>query len=38
MADLLEQTLDEEKEADRLLTTIATGRTLRPGVNERAAH
>jgi ferritin-like metal-binding protein YciE len=35
--DLLDQTLDEEANADKLLTKIATGGLLRTGVNERAA-
>jgi ferritin-like metal-binding protein YciE len=35
--DVLEQTLDEEKTADKLLTKIATGGMFRTGVNERAA-
>jgi ferritin-like metal-binding protein YciE len=36
-ADLFDQTLDEEKEADKLLNKIATGGLLKTGVNERAA-
>jgi ferritin-like metal-binding protein YciE len=36
-ADLLDQTLEEEKEADKLLNKIATGGLLRSGINERAA-
>jgi ferritin-like metal-binding protein YciE len=36
--DLLDQTLDEEANADKLLTKIATGGLFRAGVNERAAH
>jgi ferritin-like metal-binding protein YciE len=36
-ADLLDQTLEEEKDADKLLNKIATGGLLRTGVNERAA-
>lgn len=36
-ADLLDQTLDEEKDADKLLNKIATGGLLRTGINERAA-
>jgi ferritin-like metal-binding protein YciE len=35
--DVLEQTLDEEKSADKLLTKIATGGMFKTGVNERAA-
>ena len=35
--DLLEQTLDEESQADKLLTKIATGGMLKSGVNQRAA-
>jgi len=35
-ASLLEETLDEEKEADKLLNKVATGGLLRAGVNERA--
>lgn len=34
--DLLDQTLDEESNADKLLTKIATGGMLKSGVNERA--
>jgi ferritin-like metal-binding protein YciE len=34
--DLLDQTLDEESTADKLLTKIATGGMLKTGVNERA--
>jgi ferritin-like metal-binding protein YciE len=34
--DLLDQTLDEEGEADKLLTRIATGGLLKAGVNQRA--
>ena len=34
--DLLEQTLDDEANADKLLTKIATGGLMRSGVNERA--
>jgi ferritin-like metal-binding protein YciE len=34
--DLLDQTLDEESEADKLLTRIATGGLMRAGVNQRA--
>jgi ferritin-like metal-binding protein YciE len=36
-ADLLDQTLDEEANADKLLTKIATGGMFRTGVNQRAA-
>jgi ferritin-like metal-binding protein YciE len=35
-ADLLDQTLDEEANADKLLTKIATGGMFRAGVNQRA--
>ena len=35
--DLLQQTLDEESNADELLTKIATGGMFRSGVNEDAA-
>ena len=35
--DLLDQTLDEEANADKLLTKIATGGMLKTGVNEKAA-
>src|SRR5205823_2473449 len=34
--DLLNETLDEESEADKLLTKIATGGMLRAGVNQEA--
>jgi len=34
--DLLDQTLDEESNADKLLTKIATGGMLKAGINERA--
>jgi ferritin-like metal-binding protein YciE len=34
--DLLDQTLDEEANADKLLTKIATGGWLRTGINEEA--
>jgi ferritin-like metal-binding protein YciE len=34
--DLLDQTLDEESDADKLLTKIATGGMLRTGVNQAA--
>jgi hypothetical protein len=33
---MLEQTLDEESNADKLLTKIATGGMMKSGVNERA--
>jgi ferritin-like metal-binding protein YciE len=36
-ASLLEDTLDEEAKADKLLTKIATGGMLRTGVNQEAA-
>jgi ferritin-like metal-binding protein YciE len=35
--DLLDQTLDEESDADKLLTKIATGGLLKTGINEKAA-
>ena len=35
--DLLDQTLDEEAAADKLLTKIATGGMFKAGVNQRAA-
>jgi ferritin-like metal-binding protein YciE len=35
--DLLDQTLDEEANADKLLTKIATGGMLKTGINEQAA-
>jgi ferritin-like metal-binding protein YciE len=35
--ELLDQTLDEESNADSLLTKIATGGMLKSGVNEQAA-
>ena len=35
--DLLDQTLDEEANADKLLTKIATGGMFRAGVNQAAA-
>ena len=35
--DLLDQTLDEESAADKLLTKIATGGMFKAGVNRRAA-
>jgi ferritin-like metal-binding protein YciE len=34
--DLLDQTLDEEAKADKLLTKIATGGIFKSGINERA--
>jgi ferritin-like metal-binding protein YciE len=34
--DLLDQTLDEESTADKLLTKLATGGMLKAGLNERA--
>jgi ferritin-like metal-binding protein YciE len=34
--DLLDQTLDEESDADKLLTKIATGGMLKSGVNQQA--
>jgi ferritin-like metal-binding protein YciE len=34
--DLLDQTLDEEASADKLLTKIATGGMLKAGINEQA--
>jgi ferritin-like metal-binding protein YciE len=36
-ADVLDQTLDEESDADKLLTKLATGGLLGVGVNEEAA-
>ena len=36
-AEMLDQTLEEEKDADRMLNKIATGGMLRTGINERAA-
>jgi len=35
--DLLDQTLDEEANADKLLTKIATGGMFRAGINQKAA-
>jgi ferritin-like metal-binding protein YciE len=35
--DLLDQTLDEESNADKLLTKIATGGMFKAGVNQQAA-
>ena len=34
--DLLDQTLDEESNADKLLTKIATGGLFKAGINQRA--
>jgi ferritin-like metal-binding protein YciE len=34
--DLLDQTLDEESNADKLLTKIATGGLLKSGINQKA--
>jgi ferritin-like metal-binding protein YciE len=34
--DLLDQTLDEESNADKLLTKIATGGMLKSGINQQA--
>jgi len=34
--DLLDQTLDEESNADKLLTKIATGGMFKPGINQQA--
>jgi ferritin-like metal-binding protein YciE len=34
--DLLDQTLDEESSADKLLTKIATGGMLKTGINKQA--
>jgi ferritin-like metal-binding protein YciE len=34
--DLLDQTLDEESQADKLLTKIATGGMFKAGVNQKA--
>jgi ferritin-like metal-binding protein YciE len=36
--DLLDQTLDEESNADKLLTKIATGGMLKSGINQEARH
>ena len=36
MKDMLDQTLDEESNADKLLTKIATGGMMKSGVNEKA--
>jgi ferritin-like metal-binding protein YciE len=35
--DLLDQTLDDESNADKLLTKIATGGMLKSGINQKAA-
>jgi ferritin-like metal-binding protein YciE len=35
--DVLDQTLDEESNADKLLTKIAAGGMFRTGINEQAA-
>ena len=35
--DLLDQTLDEESNADALLTKIATGGMMKEGINQKAA-
>jgi ferritin-like metal-binding protein YciE len=35
--DILDQTLDEESSADKLLTKIATGGMLKQGINQQAA-
>jgi ferritin-like metal-binding protein YciE len=35
--ELLDQTLDEESNADKLLTKLATGGMFKAGINERAA-
>jgi ferritin-like metal-binding protein YciE len=35
--DLLDQTLDEESNADKLLTKIATGGMLKTGINQQAS-
>ncbi|MES2658497.1 MAG: ferritin-like domain-containing protein [Verrucomicrobiota bacterium] len=37
-ADLLDKTLQEEGEADAIITRIATGGIFRSGVNEAASH
>jgi ferritin-like metal-binding protein YciE len=34
--DLMDQTLDEESEADKLLTRIATGGMFKAGINQKA--
>jgi len=38
IADFADQTLDEESQADKLLTKIATGGMFKTGVNEGAKH
>ncbi|MFL5960208.1 MAG: ferritin-like domain-containing protein [Gaiellaceae bacterium] len=35
--DLMDQTLDEESQADKLLTKIATGGMFKSGINQQAA-
>jgi ferritin-like metal-binding protein YciE len=35
--DLMDQTLDEESQADKLLTKIATGGMFKAGINQQAA-
>jgi ferritin-like metal-binding protein YciE len=35
--DLMDQTLDEESQADKLLTKIATGGMFKAGLNQQAA-
>jgi ferritin-like metal-binding protein YciE len=37
LRDLLDQTLDEESNADKLLAKIATGGLLKAGINQKAA-
>jgi ferritin-like metal-binding protein YciE len=34
--ELMDQTLDEESQADKLLTKIATGGMFKAGINQRA--
>jgi ferritin-like metal-binding protein YciE len=34
--DLLDQTLDEERNADKLLTKVATGGMFKAGINQQA--
>ena len=34
--DLMDQTLDEESQADKLLTKIATGGMFKAGINQKA--
>ena len=36
VADMLDQTLDEESSADKLLTKIATGGMMKSGLNQKA--